>query len=177
MGCKHSWFGCGDGGRQDASITGWNAIGKGYNGCVMPCMEFSGRDPIPKWDFQESGARLKPSLRELSFWRHDTSTPVHKQGVKLYKASPLGTIGRSLADQFSKDQICSGQGFDLIIGAIRHHFQSYLEAEPEVQAEIALYQSTRSPEGTFVEYTSRISNKLREMESGFKEQVTGQVDP
>ena len=30
-------------------------------------------------------------------------------------------------------------------------------------------QSTRSPKGTFVEYTSRLSNKLREMESGFKE--------
>ena len=132
-------------------------------------MEFSDRDPIPKWDFQEPGARLKPWLRELSFWRHDTSTPVNKQGVKLYKALLLGTIGRSLADQFSEDQICSGQGFDLIIGAIRHLFRSYLEAEPEVQAEIALYQSTRSPKGTFVEYTSRISNKLREMESGFKE--------
>ena len=68
------------------------------------------------------------------------------------------------------DQICSGQGVDLIIGAIRHHFRSYLEAEPEeVQAEIALYQSTRPPKGTYVEYTSRISNKLGEMESGFKE--------
>ena len=54
----------------------------------------------------------------------------------------------------------------VIIGAIRHHF---LEAEPEVQADIALNQSTRSPKGTFVEYTSRISNKLREMESGFTE--------
>ena len=113
---------------------------------------------------------------------------MNKQGVKLYKSLPLGTIGRSLADQFSEDQICSGQGFDLIIGAIRHHFRSYLEAEPEVQAEIALYQSTRSPKGTFVEYTSRISNKLREMESGFQRassaqiegfyhQATGQVDP
>ena len=152
-------------------------------------MEFSDRDPIPKWDFQEPGARLKPWLRELSFWRHDTSTPVNKQGVKLYKALHLGAIGRSLADQFSEDQICSGQGFDLIIGAILHHFRLYLEAEPKAQAEIALYQSTRSPKGTIVEYTSRISNKLREMESGFKElpsaqiegfyhhQATGQVDP
>ena len=74
-----------------------NSSGKGYKGGVMPFMEISDRDPIPKWDFQEPGARLKPWLRELSFWRHDTSTPVHKQGVKLYKALPLGTIGRSLA--------------------------------------------------------------------------------
>ena len=77
------------------------------------------------------GARLRPWLQELSFWRHDTSTPVNKHGVKLYNALPLGTIGWSLADQFSEDQICSSQGFDLIIGAIRHHFRSYLEAEPE----------------------------------------------
>ena len=111
---------------------------------------------------------MKPWLQKLSFWRHDTSTHVIKQDVKLYKSLPLGTIGRSLADQFSEDRICSGQGFDLIIGAIRHHFRSYLEAEPEVQAEVALYQSSRSPKGTFVEHTSRISNKLREMESCFK---------
>ena len=143
-------FGCGDGGRQDASLIGWNASGKGYKGGVMPFMDFSDRDPIPKWDLQEPGARLKHWLREHSFWRHDTSTPVNKQDVKLYNALHLGTIGRSLADQFSEDQICPGQGFDLITGAIRHHFRSSLE----VQAEIALYQSRRSPKGTVVEYTS-----------------------
>ena len=94
---------------------------------------------------------------------------MNKQVVKLYEALPLGAIGRSLADQFSEDQICSSQGFDLIIGAIRHHFRSYPEEEPQVQAEVALYQTTRSPKGTSVEYTSRVSNKLREMESGFKQ--------
>ena len=39
--------------RKDASLTGWNASGKGYKGGFMPSMEFSDRDPIPKWDFQE----------------------------------------------------------------------------------------------------------------------------
>ena len=158
-----SGSGSGDGGRQDASWTSWNASGKGYKGNGMPFMEISDRDPIPKWDFQEPGARWRPRSRELSFWRHDTSAPLHKQGVKLYKALHFGTIGRSLADQFSEDQICSSQGFDVIIGAIRHHFRSYREAEPEVQAEVALHQTTRAPKGTFVEYTPRISNKLREM--------------
>ena len=105
-------------------------------------MEITDRVPVPKWVFQEPGARLKPWLRELSFWRHDTSTPLRKNGVKLYKSLPLGTVGRSLADQFSEEQFCSSQGFDLIIGAIRNHFRSYLEAEPEVQAEVALYQTT-----------------------------------
>ena len=57
----------------------------------------------------------------------------------------------------------------MIVGAMRHHFRSYLEAEPEVQTEVAMYQTTRTPKGTFVKFTSRISNKLCEMESGFKE--------
>ena len=98
-------LGCEDGGRQDASWTGWNASGKGYKGGVMPFMEISDRDPIPKWDFQEPDARLRPWLRELSFGRHDTSTPVNKQGVKLYKALPLGTIGRSLGSNLFGSRI------------------------------------------------------------------------
>ena len=48
----------------------------------------------------------EPWLRELSFWRHDTNTPAHNHGVKLHKALPLGTVGRSLADKFSAEQIC-----------------------------------------------------------------------
>ena len=112
------------------------------------------------------------------------TTPVllcTKKGVKLCKALPLGTIGRSLADQFSEDQIYSNQGFDLITGAIRHHFRSFLEAEPEVQAEVAFCQTTRAPKGTFVEYTSRISKWFQRVSSaeieGFHHQATGQIDP
>ena len=94
MGCKCSWICSGDGGRQDASLTGWNASGKGYKGGVISFMEVSDRDPVPMWDFQEPGARLRPWLRELSFCRHNTSTPLNKQGVKQYKELHLGTIGR-----------------------------------------------------------------------------------
>ena len=72
-------------------------------------MEITDRDPVPKWDSQEPGARLKPWLRELSFWRHDTNTPALNHGVKLHKALPLGTVGWSLADKFSAEQICETQ--------------------------------------------------------------------
>ena len=58
---------------------------------------------------------------------------------------------------------------DLIVDALRHHFRSFLEAEPEVQAEEALYQTTRTQKGTSVEFTSRISNRIREMENSLKE--------
>ena len=115
-------------------------------------MEITERDAIVKWDFQEPGARLRPWLRELNIWRRDTSTPLQKHGVKLYKSLTIGTAGRSLADQFSEEQIL---------------FR--VEAEPEVQVQVALYQTTRTPKGTFVEFTSRISNRMCEMESGLKE--------
>ena len=95
----------GDSGRQDAAWAGWNSSGKGYKGSGTASMEGTDRDLVPKWDIQEP------------------------DGVKLYKALFLGTNGRSLANQLTKDQICSSQGFDLIVGAIRHHFRSYLEAE------------------------------------------------
>ena len=76
-----------------------------------------------------------------------------------------GTVGRSLADQFSEEQICLDQWCDLIVGAIRHHFRSYLEAEV----------ATRTPIGTLVEFTSRISNRIREMESGFKKYLPPKI--
>ena len=80
----------------------------------------------------------------------------------------LGTIGRSLADQLTEDQTCSGQGFDLIIGAIRHHFRSCLEAEPEVQAELALYKRRGLRKGLLWN-TRHESATNFELESGFKE--------
>ena len=120
-------FGSGDGGRQDASWTGWNASGKGYKGNGTPFMEISDRDPIPKWDYLEPGARLRPWLRELSFWRHDTSTLVHKHGVKLYKASHLGAIGRSFGgsilggsnlfeSRFGSDHRCNSSSLSIASG-------------------------------------------------------------
>ena len=77
-----------DGSREGNSGTGWNPSGKGYQRGGQPTMEITDRDPIPKWDFQEPGGCVRPWLRELNFLRHDTSTPLHKHGVKLYK-SPL----------------------------------------------------------------------------------------
>ena len=139
----------------------------------MPFMEISDRDPRPKWDFQ---CTIETLVTRAQFWATRHQYSCEQTWCQTVQSIALATIGRSLADQFSEDRICSSQGFDLIIGAIRHHFRSYLEAEPEVQAEVALYQTMRAPKWTFVEYTSRISNKLREMESGFKER-TGQVDP
>ena len=56
-----------------------------------------------------------------------------------------------------------------LVGAWQTNFLRSRSVKPDVQAEVALYQSTRAPNGTFVEYTSRISNKIREMDGGFTE--------
>ena len=58
----------------DANAPGsvWNASGKGYKGNGMPYMEISDRDPIPKWDFQEPGARLRPWLRRAQVFGDTT---------------------------------------------------------------------------------------------------------
>ena len=37
-----------------------------YKGGGSPTMEITDCDPVPKWDFQEPGARLKPWLQKLS---------------------------------------------------------------------------------------------------------------
>ena len=78
----------------------------------------------------------------------------------------MGTVGRSLADEFSEEQFCSDWSVDLIIDAMQRHFRSFLEAEPEVQAVVALYQKTRTPKGTFVEF---ISNRIRDRANSLKE--------
>ena len=44
--------------RTPGGLVGMRA--ERIQGGVKPFMEFSDRDPIPKWDFQGPGARLKP---------------------------------------------------------------------------------------------------------------------
>ena len=136
MGCKRSWF------------WQWR---RRSTGCLVDCHSWKSRI-VTRY---RSGTSRNPEhdsdLGYESSVSGDTTpvTPVNKQGVKLYKALPLGTIGRSLADEFSKDQSCSGQGFDLIIGAIRNHFRSYLEGEPEVQARNGLVPNDEVSERDF----------------------------
>ena len=91
--------------------------------------------------------------------------------MESYCASDLQLVGLVEAWQINlaRSKFVQNGVFDLIIDAFLHHFRSFLEAEPEVQAEVALYQTTRTPTGTFVEFTSRLSNRIREMENSLKQ--------
>ena len=108
---------------------------------------------------------MQPWLKELKLWRFETSTPVAKQGVKLYKSMAVGTDPRTTGDTIPIEVVCSEQGFDRIVEAILSYCAAFLQAEPEVQAELGLYRAVREPKGSFVEFSSRIQTKIREMEA------------
>ena len=112
-----------DGGRQDASWTGWYASGKGYKGGVM----------LPG---TRSTIETLVTRAQFLATRHQYSC--EQTRCRIVQGIAPRNDWSEFGISFSEDQICSGQGFDLIIGAIRHRFRSYLEAEPEVQAGIAL---------------------------------------
>jgi len=48
-----------------------------------------------------------------------------------------------IAKQLTQEQIQSEKGFDLIVEAVKKHFASHMEAEPEVLAELAVDQTQR----------------------------------
>ena len=91
--------------------------------------------------------------------------------MESYCASDLQLVGLVEAWQIhlARSKFVQNGVFDLIIDAFRHHFRSFLKAESEVQAEVALYQTTKTPTGTFVEFTSRIINRIREMKNSLNE--------
>ena len=63
------------------------------------------RDPVPKWDGKNPGRNLKPWLRELRIWRQETSIPVHKHGLKLFRNFEQGTWMRAAAERIGEDKL------------------------------------------------------------------------
>ena len=100
-------------------------------------------------DFTSLGALLEPWLKELGPWRKTGGVHPEHQGIKLYRLLKVGTLGRSIADNLTIEQISSDKGLDLLIQEIKSHFAGRLEAAPEVSAEVALYKTERSDKQTF----------------------------
>ena len=126
-------------------------------------------DPVPTWDFENPGAKLRDYLEELQFWKRQGSVPPWKQGVKLYQSFKKGTVGRHISRKLRLPQIESEQGFDLLVEAIKDHFKTVMEAEPEVLSELAIYTTQRKPGQTYLEYTNSIRLKLAEFEQAIGE--------
>ena len=134
-------------------------------------MEITERDAIVKWDFQEPGARLRPWLRELNIWRHDTSTP-------LQEARSQTVTSRSPSVRLVEVWQ---------INSVRSKFCSEWRLSQKYRFKWHCIKRRETPKGTFVEFTSRISNRMCEMESrsqrvspakdeGLHHKATGQVD-
>ena len=86
-------------------------------------------------------------------------------------ASPAAAVEATPAESIPVEIVCSEQGFEAILGAITQHFKSYLDIDPEVQCELSLYKTRRDPRATFVEYTTTMTSRLRDLERSLDEQI------
>ena len=59
--------------------------------------------------------------------------------------------------------------------AIKDHFKTVMEAEPEVLSELAIYVTQRSPGQTYLEYTNNIKRKLAEFEQAIEETLPPKI--
>ena len=64
----------------------------GYNQYPQPK-----EDPVPTWNFDNPGAKLRDYLEDLAFWKRQGSVPPWKQGVKLYQSFKQGTTGKHIS--------------------------------------------------------------------------------
>ena len=95
--------------------------------------------------------------------------------MKLYQSFKKGTTGRHISRQLTLPQIESEQGFDLLVEAIKDHFKTVMEAEPEVLSELAIYITQRSSGQTYLEYTNAIRLKLAEFEQAIGETLPPKI--
>ena len=123
------------------------------------------KDPVPTWDGKEPARNLRPYLRALQFWRHDTATPPVRQGAKLYKSLTVGSDLRAAAELIDDATILSERGFDAIVNAIKEAYTVYEELDTELIVEEAIYGSERQKGESFLAYTARKLPKLRTLEN------------
>ena len=89
----------------------------------------------------------------------------------MYKSFKMGSKARLIANQLTPEVIESERGFDLIVGKIKEHFANILEGEPEVQAELSMYQTVRENCQTFMAFTGHLIRRLTDFENAIGETI------
>ena len=85
---------------QGWNYSGWNSGGSGQGGK---------EEPIPFWDGNNPAKNLKPWLRDLRMWRHETNLPASKHGLKLSKSFKYGSWMKTAADRVPEEQLVADQ--------------------------------------------------------------------
>ena len=102
------------------------------------------KDPIPKWDGQNPAKRLKPWLKDLRLWRQETSHPVNKHGLKLYRSLEEGGWMKNAANRVPEEQLADSGTWEKILREILQSVKPYLDVETDVliEAEFVLCKNT-----------------------------------
>ena len=139
----------------DSSASNWDRWYDGNRG---------DKDPVPKWDGKNPARTLKPWLRELRLWRHETSIPANKHGLKLYRSFEQGSWMKQLAEKIPEEELLTANAWELILREILVTMKPYLDVELDVLIEETLYAVTKDNKETMTSYVSRKMNKKREMQ-------------
>ena len=97
------------------------------------------KEPVPKWDGKNPAKTLKPWLKELRLWRHETSIPVHKHGLRLSRSFEPGSWLKACADRLPEEKLFTAEAWELILREILNSLKPYLDVELDVLIEELIF--------------------------------------
>ena len=100
-------------------------------------------------------------------WRHSTSTPAIKHGLKLYWSFDQGSWMRNAADRVPEEKLYTTEAWSLILTEILTSLKPYLDIETEVLIEEAVFTTTKESKETMQSYVTKKVNKKIDMISAF----------
>ncbi len=93
------------------------------------------KDQVPKWDGRNPAKTLKSWLRDLRIWRQETSVPVQKHGLKLYRSFEPGSWLKTTAERIPEETLFSADAWELILKEILINLKPFLDVEMDVLIE------------------------------------------
>ena len=128
------------------------------------------KEQVPKWDGKNPAKMLKPWLRDLRLWRQETSVPVNKHGLKLFRSFDSQSWLKQAADRIPEEKLTTAEAWELILREILGNLKPYLDVENEVLIEETLFMVTRDNHESMSNYVTRKINKRRELDAALGKQ-------
>ena len=94
--------------------------------------------------------------------RQETSIPVSKHGLKLYRSFEQGSWLMQVAERVPEESLYKEEAWELILTEILTNLKPYLDIQTEVLIERMLFTGDRSGKETMSAFLTRHSNLKRE---------------
>ena len=121
------------------------------------------KEPVPKWNGQNPAKNLKPWLRDLRIWRQETSVPVYKHGLKLYRSFEANSWMKLAADRIPEEKLYGADAWPLILNELLVHLKPYIDVQLDILIEEAIFSVHRESKEPMTAYVTRKTNKRREL--------------